>query len=140
MREQDRQCAEALGYSVRQTEATAEYTSVVERFWALHDASGEIPEGFHLCDSEWEAWNDVPHYSTDIADAWTLIDHMIGRGYLYGLGNLEFKGPRHEAAFYRDGSGPSYGEGETPAAAIAAAFLKVKQVAVVAARGGEGGR
>lgn len=106
-RELDRQIAAALGWV---------------DFWESRDGDWlmgypPVEQGAGI-DAE---RHPVPAFSTDLAAAWQLIDHLRAQGWLYGIGDIGTD--THECTFFRDGSGPRTAEGDTPAAAIVAAFL-----------------
>lgn len=81
---------------------------------------------------QYDEWGMLPHYSTDIADAWAIVENLRSRGWFFDLGDKpsnmdDLASPRVWNAFVnRTTRGPDAG---TPALAICRAALAALGVA-----------
>lgn len=76
-REIDRLVAEkVMGYTVYHYEDYAEnnFYRLMDEYWNLVLLSPGLENGKRK--TEGQAWEDVPRYSTDIADAWLVVEKM----------------------------------------------------------------
>lgn len=128
MRELDRRCAEALGWTVYHYDKAHRdhcyYMLVDAEFVPVNFIDGSRT-------TEADAWNDVPSFSEDISAAWTLIE----RCYSGRVGRLS-NGDEYEAYLVIERNrvnADGFARARTPALAIVKAFL------AAVASGGEGG-
>lgn len=125
-RDLDCAVAEALGWHIRTCAPYGE--ECPWRDYVLADKEG-MRIGIGL--TEEEAWQNVPHFSTDMSEAWRLVELLAAEGYTYAVEGLEPGGKpvrvslfpaTEELAERQDCSA----DADTPAAAICEAFLKVR--------------
>lgn len=96
-------------------------------YWALLDSElncvGQIMErGLPHRKSEAEAWGDMPHFSSELEDAWRVVDEVRGVGFDFGIWSVRDVW----VANFEQGEQQEYeAEGETPAEAICLAALKL---------------
>jgi hypothetical protein len=80
--------------------------------------------------SYWDAniRRDIPHYSTNIADAWLVVEKLVKQCYQFGLAN-ESDG-KYFCSLFFDGAGTFEESAETAPLAICLAALKACGVEV----------
>lgn len=120
-RDLDRQVAQALGYAVCTGVSTYDGSDLPYEVWITDPARADEPP----LQRQDVTLNPVP-YSTDIAAAWTLVEYMRARGWIYTLGDddeNDHGSGKHFAGFYRDGSGLYESTAETAPLAIARALV-----------------
>ena len=108
-RELDRQVAEALG-------------------WFDIEVIDEFVMGFNPNEPGQNDWGQIPHYSTSIADAWTLVDIMVKAGWYPQIAYCADK--KWECMIMdleEDVENSVYRHADTAPLAICLAFLKWKE-------------
>ena len=114
---------EVLHYQVKMTRSWG------RNFFVLYGEAGQRVDDWHLLQTEEEAWKKAtPHFSTDVAAAWQIVEHIVAnKSGEFRLIHRQTYGPEPQFAA---GFGkapceePKYILGETGPLAICRAALK----------------
>lgn len=132
-RDTDQRVARAMGYRPEPRPPVDPTNGIDPAYWVLLTPDGEPSPYSRYWIYEIDVWNDCPHFTTDLADAWTLVDHLCAEdswGDIKMSFSLSYTNVNGWAAAFvpRKGAVRVGTLGATPAAAIARAFLLATEV------------